>query len=85
MEGCIAFLVFYGLFWSVPTFIFWVPSFSQLMARPDSDFPGRYDKVLWCLTFISTAAVPFLAPVAYSAWNGKTSQPERQGVSSDHT
>lgn len=43
----------------------WCYQFIELMLLSDTDFPGRYDKILWALTFM---ALPPLAPFAFSFW-----------------
>ena len=44
---------------------FWITQFAQLMAFEDDLMPGRYDKILWVLTFL-TANV--LAAAAFWLW-----------------
>lgn len=44
---------------------FWVYQFVQLMLLSDSDFPSRYDKVLWVAVFVFVGA---LAPFAFLLW-----------------
>ncbi len=44
---------------------FWCRQFIDLMLMPDSDFPGKYDKILWVLAF---CALFFLTPFAFVFW-----------------
>ena len=37
-----------------------------LMRRPDADFPGRFDKILWLVVLV---AVPVLGAIAYGFYN----------------
>jgi hypothetical protein len=34
-------------------FVFWIIQFAQLMAMRDDEFPGRYDKILWFVAFLT--------------------------------
>jgi hypothetical protein len=45
--------------------LFWVYQFIQLMLLSDSDFPGRYDKILWVAAFLFAFLV---APFAFLWW-----------------
>jgi len=45
--------------------LFWGFQFVQLMMLEDSDFPGRYDKILWFILFCTTF---LLAPFLFIAW-----------------
>lgn len=49
----------------VPVAIIWIYQFVQLMLFSDSDFPGKYDKVLWVVAFF--VAFP-VAPLAFYSW-----------------
>jgi hypothetical protein len=42
--------------------VFWLVQFIHMMRLPDGAFPGRYDKVLWLVTFLVAS---FLAPLAF--------------------
>jgi len=53
--------LFLGFFW----IIFWCRQFSTLMLLSDSDFPGKYDKILWFGAFFLGF---FVAPLAFSFW-----------------
>ena len=37
--------------------VFWIIQFAQLMAMRDEDFPGRFDKVLWFIAFLTLNVV----------------------------
>jgi len=43
----------------------WVTSFVALMCLSDSDFPGRYDKILWFVVFFTLWV---FAPLLFSMW-----------------
>jgi hypothetical protein len=43
----------------------WVTSFISLMCLTDGDMPGRYDKVLWFVVFLSLSV---FAPLLFSMW-----------------
>lgn len=45
--------------------VFWGYQLVQLMMLEDSDFPGRYDKILWFVLFCATF---LLAPFLFIAW-----------------
>ena len=45
--------------------IIWVYQLIHLMLLADSDFPGRYDKILWVAAFV---CVFLLAPFAFIYW-----------------
>ncbi len=45
--------------------IFWGHEFVELMLLSDSDFPGKYDKILWVLAFL---VMFFVAPFAFVFW-----------------
>jgi hypothetical protein len=45
--------------------LFWVYQFVQLMLLADSDFPGRYDKILWGAAFVFAFPV---TPFAFLWW-----------------
>jgi ABC-type bacteriocin/lantibiotic exporter with double-glycine peptidase domain len=45
--------------------VFWVYQFIQLMLLSDTDFPGKYDKILWVVAFIFAFCV---APFAFLSW-----------------
>ena len=47
--------------------LFWIYQFAQLMTLSDDDFPGRFDKTLWVVAFVT---VTFLAALAFSVWKG---------------
>jgi hypothetical protein len=50
--------------------IFWMFQFVQLMLLEDGYFAGRYDKILWVITFL---VMPLLAPFAFLMWKGAKS------------
>jgi hypothetical protein len=43
----------------------WIYQFIQLMMLSDTDFPGKYDKILWVAAFV---CVFLLAPLAFMGW-----------------
>lgn len=45
--------------------LLWAFQFVQMMLLEDTDFPGRYDKILWLVTFITFF---FIAPFLFMAW-----------------
>ena len=45
--------------------IVWFYQFVQLMLMKDSDFPGKYDKILWGVAFIGAF---FVVPFAFICW-----------------
>ena len=60
MEVMVFCLVLYIVFAVV-----WCYQFIQLMLLEDSDFPGRFDKILWVAAFIGVFVV---APFAFVYW-----------------
>jgi hypothetical protein len=42
--------------------LLWIMQFIRLMRMPDAAFPGRYDKVLWVVTFL---VIGLLAPFIF--------------------
>ena len=49
----------------VALIIIWCKEFIFMMALGDSDYPGRYDKTLWFITFIIFSIV---APFLFKGW-----------------
>ena len=45
--------------------VIWLWQFIQLMLLSDSDFPGKYDKILWVAAFLLVCVV---APFAFLWW-----------------
>jgi hypothetical protein len=45
--------------------LFWCFQVLDLMSRPDSDFPGRHDKVLWAMFLLFAS---FVGAVLYWYW-----------------
>jgi hypothetical protein len=37
--------------------VFWIIQFAQLMAMRDDEFPGRFDKILWFVAFLTLNVV----------------------------
>jgi hypothetical protein len=37
--------------------VFWIIQFAQLMAMRDDEFPGRFDKILWFIAFLTLNVV----------------------------
>lgn len=56
--------IFYGGL-GVVIAVLWIVQFVQLMLLSDSDFPGKYDKILWVVAFC--VAIP-VAPFAFLWW-----------------
>jgi hypothetical protein len=54
-----------AFFWVLILFL-WISQFVDLMSMSDSDFPGRYDKALWVVSFIVFFFL--LAPLAFIFW-----------------
>ena len=54
-----------GFVVSIILVLLWAFQFVQLMLLEDTDFPGRYDKILWVVVFI---VLFFLAPLLFMAW-----------------
>jgi len=48
---------------------FWIWQFLDLMMMPDDDFPGRFDKVLWVVVFVTLFVL--VAPFAFGLWKEK--------------
>ena len=49
----------------VALIVIWCKEFILMMALGDSDYPGRYDKTLWFITFIIFSIV---APFLFRGW-----------------
>ena len=60
MEGMVFVLIAVAAF-----FVFWLFQFVQLMMFADNDFPDRYDKILWCISFHTLF---FVAPFGFLFW-----------------
>lgn len=43
----------------------WIVYFAQMMSLADTDFPGKYDKILWFVVFVLLFVV---APFAFWIW-----------------
>jgi hypothetical protein len=41
----------------------------DLMTMPDDEFPGRFDKALWVLVFVTLFVL--VAPIAFGLWKDK--------------
>jgi hypothetical protein len=46
-------------------FVFWCYQFAGLMLLSDSDFPGKYDKIIWVVVFLLVFPA---APFAFVLW-----------------
>jgi hypothetical protein len=60
-----------GIFFLLIT-VFWIAQFIDLMAMPDDDFPGRFDKILWVVAFLVLFVV--VAPIAFGLWKERNQQ-----------
>jgi hypothetical protein len=60
--------------------VFWIGEFVTLMRRPDADFPGRHDKLVWSILMI---VLPPVGAVAYRIYRHREStlEPEPKPVS----
>ena len=45
------------LLFALVLLVFWIIQFAQLMAMRDDEFPGRYDKILWFIAFLTLNVV----------------------------
>ncbi len=45
--------------------VFWCYQFIELMLLSESDFPGKYDKILWAAVFF---LLFFIAPIVFVGW-----------------
>lgn len=56
--------------------IAWIGTFADLMRLADSDFPGRYDKILWCAAFL---VLPLGAIFAFRRWRQAHNDEHKRG------
>jgi hypothetical protein len=45
--------------------VFWVIQFTELMGMSDGEFPGKHDKILWFVAFLS---LNFVGAAVFVAW-----------------
>lgn len=58
-------LVLFSICVCIAVVVIWLWQFIQLMLLSDSDFPGKYDKILWVAAFLLVCVV---APFAFLWW-----------------